>query len=76
MMKLPVVTGEKMAKIVSKLDFIMVHQKGSHQIWKHDDGRITTIPIHPGKNLSKGLIRQILNDIDLSVQEFIKLVRK
>ena len=72
-MKLPLVTGEEMAKIIHKLGFEMVHQKGSHTIWKHEDGRITTIPIHPGKDLGRGLIRKILNDIDISFEEYINL---
>ena len=72
-MKLPLVTGEEMTKIVHKLGFEMVHLKGSHTIWKHKDGRITTIPIHPGKDLGRGLIRKILNDIDISVEEYINL---
>ncbi|HDH28505.1 MAG TPA: addiction module toxin, HicA family [Euryarchaeota archaeon] len=56
-----------MCKIVSKLGFEMAHQTGSHTVWKHKDGRTTTIPIHPeGKKLPRGLIRKMLNDINLS----------
>jgi len=71
-MKLPLATGERMCKIVSKLGFGMVHQHGSHTVWKHKDGRTTTIPVHPGKELPRGLIRKILKDIDLSVEEYAK----
>ncbi|NMC05525.1 MAG: addiction module toxin, HicA family [Candidatus Lokiarchaeota archaeon] len=42
-MRLPVVTGDILCKVVARLGFSMVHQKGSHTVWKHDDGRITTI---------------------------------
>jgi len=45
-----------MCKIVSKLGFVMVHQKGSHTVRKHEDGRTTTIPLHSGKKLPRGLI--------------------
>ncbi len=72
-MKLPLVTGERMCKIVSKLGFELAHQKGSHTVWKHQDGRTTTITIHPGRKLPRGLIRKILNDIDLSIEEYLKL---
>jgi predicted RNA binding protein YcfA (HicA-like mRNA interferase family) len=72
-MKLPLVTGERLCKIVSKLGFRMVHQTGSHTVWKHEDGRTTTIPVHSGRELPRGLIRKILKDIDLSVDKFIKM---
>ena len=72
-MKLPLITGKDLCKIVTKLGFQMVHQKGSHTVWKHQDGRSTTIPIHPGKKLPRGLIRKILTDIEISHVEFLKL---
>ena len=72
-MKLPLITGRDFCKIVSKLGFTLIHQKGSHTVWKHLDGRSTTIPIHPGKQLPRGLIRKILGDIEISHEEYIKL---
>jgi predicted RNA binding protein YcfA (HicA-like mRNA interferase family) len=51
----------------------MVHQRGSHTVWVHPDGRTTTIPVHPGKDLPRGLIRKILKDIKLSVEEYVDL---
>ena len=75
-MKLPMVSGDTMCKVVSKLGFVKVHQKGSHTIWKHDDGRITTILLHKGKELGRGLIRKILDDIDMAVEEFTKMLKK
>ncbi len=72
-MKLPLITGEKLCKIASKLGFHMAHQTGSHTVWKHPDGRTTTIPIHPGRDLPRGLIRKILNDLDLSVNDYQKM---
>lgn len=72
-MKLPLVTGERMCKIVSKIGFKMARQTGSHTVWKHQDGRSTTIPVHPGRKLPRGLIRKILRDIDMSVDDYIRL---
>ncbi len=72
-MKLPLITGSDLCKILTKLGFRMVHQKGSHTVWIHPDGRTTTIPIHPARKLPRGLIRKILRDIELSVEEYIHL---
>ena len=72
-MKLPLVSGERMCKIVYKLGFEMVHRKGSHTVWRHEDGRTTTIPIHSGKELPRGLIKSILKDVELNVEDYLKM---
>ena len=51
----------------------MIHGKGSHVRFKHPDGRRTVVPIHSNEKLGKGLLRQILNQIELSKEEFEKL---
>ena len=51
----------------------MIRQKGSHTFWRHPDGKCTVVPIHRGEEIRKGLLRSILNDIELSVEEFEKL---
>ena len=72
-MKLPLISGEDMCKIVSKLGFEMVRQKGSHTVWKHEDGRTTTIPLHSGKKLPRGLIKKILKDVELPVEDYLRM---
>ncbi|NQE04348.1 hypothetical protein C5S32_00620 [ANME-1 cluster archaeon GoMg1] len=61
-----------MCKIVSKLGFEMVRQKGSYTVWKHEDGRTTTIPRHSGKKLPRGLIKKILKDVELPVEDYLR----
>jgi len=63
-----------MCKIVSKLGFVMVRQKGSHTVWKHEDGRTTTIPIYSGKKLPRGLIKKILKDVELPVEDYLRRI--
>jgi len=46
--------------------------EGSHIFFGHDDGRTTVVPMH-NRELSRGLLRKILNDINLSVEEYDKL---
>ena len=71
-MKLPLISGVDMCKIVSKLGFVMVRRKGSHTVWKHEDGRTTTIPIHSGKKLPRGLIKKIMKDVELPVEDYLR----
>ena len=74
--RLPSITAKDLAKAIKKYGFSFYRQKGSHQVWKHRDGRWTTIPIHPGENIGRGLFRKILRDLEMSPKEFIQLFRK
>lgn len=74
MPKLPIVTADKTVKALEKFGFQRIRQKGSHLRMKHEDGRVVTIPIHTGKTLGRGLLRKILRDAELSVEEFIELL--
>ncbi len=73
MAKLPRLTGKEVAKIVEKLGFIYDHTTGSHMIYKHSDGRKTTIPHHAGEEIGPGLLNKIIKkDLGISREEFIK----
>jgi predicted RNA binding protein YcfA (HicA-like mRNA interferase family) len=74
MPKLPTVTGHQVVNVLTQIDFQVVRQKGSHVRMKHEDGRAITIPMHAGKNIGKGLLRKILRDAELTVEEFIALL--
>jgi len=50
--------------------------RGDHFRFKHPDGRKTVVPIHNNEDLGKGLLREILNQIDLSKEEYERLRRK
>lgn len=76
MSKLPIVNAKQLEKLLLQLGFIIQRQKGSHKFYKHPDGRYTTLPHHPGEDLSRPLIKTILNQIDLSTEEFIQLLNK
>ncbi len=75
MSKLPVVSAKEFEKILLKLGFQIVRQKGSHRFYKHTDGRYTTLPHHPGEDISRPLIRAILRQIELEADEYIRLAK-
>ena len=70
--ELPVLKPREIAKILRRLDFEMVRQKGSHQQFRHADGRATTVPDHRGRDVSPLLLRQICKDIGLTTDEFLR----
>jgi len=76
MTKLPIVDFITMEKILYSLGFQAVRQKGSHIFFRHADGRTTTIPKHPGRDLARPLVREIIKEIELTPEEFVKVLRK
>lgn len=74
MSELPIVNAKQLEKLLLQLGFTVYRQKGSHKFYKHPDRRYTTLPHHSGEDLSRPLLRKILNQIDLSVEEFIQML--
>lgn len=70
--KSPVLKPREVAAILEKLGFVNVRQRGSHKQYRHKDGRTTTLPFHPGRDISPILLRQIAKDIGLTVEEFLR----
>lgn len=75
MSKLALIKPKKFIKILKKLGFKEKDAEGAHLFFKHHDGRTTVISIH-NKEISRGLLRKILNDIQLTVTDYDKLRKK
>lgn len=58
-----------------ELGFQFKRQKGSHVFYRHPDGRYTTLPHHGNQVLARPLIRQILREIEISPEEFSRLIQ-
>jgi predicted RNA binding protein YcfA (HicA-like mRNA interferase family) len=65
-----------MEKLLFKLGFERVRQKGSHVFYRHPDGRTTSVPHHRGRDLARPLIKEILREIELSSDEYEESLRK
>lgn len=73
--KLPQLTAKELIKILEKVGFEIKRQSGSHVFLKHQDGRTTVVPNHPGEKLDRGLLNKILKkDIQISREDFEKLL--
>ena len=75
MPKLPVITPKELVRVLGKLGFFEWHRVGSHAQWKHSGGRRITVPMHAGKDLKKKTLRGIINDLEISVEEFVKMLK-
>ena len=69
---IPVLKPREVVSILSALGFAEVRQRGSHKQFRHPDGRSTTVPFHPGRDVSPILLRQIAKDIGLTVEVFLE----
>ncbi len=65
--------AKEFIRAAEKLGFVRTRQKGSHARWRHQDGRATTIPVHPGTEIGGWLYHEILNQLGISEEEFRKL---
>jgi len=74
--KLILIDSSKMEKLLFKLGFEKVRQKGSHVFYRHPDGRYTTVPHHKGRMLARPLIREILKEIKMDVEEYNKYLQE
>ena len=73
MSKLPIISGQEMYRLLTKIGFRRVRQKGSHVFMGHPDGRSIVVPIHRGEDLGRGLTRTILSEAGLTVDEYLRL---
>jgi predicted RNA binding protein YcfA (HicA-like mRNA interferase family) len=69
---IPVLKPQEVVRILENLGFAQVRQKGSHKQFRHEDGRATTVPFHKGRDISPRLLKQIADDINLTVEEFLE----
>ncbi len=64
--------AREIIQIAHKLGFVFIRQKGSHAIYRHDDGTRITVPIHGSKEISPAVFHRILGDLKMTSREFWK----
>jgi predicted RNA binding protein YcfA (HicA-like mRNA interferase family) len=68
--RLKTLKARDIIRVLRSLGFSSVRQSGSHIFMMHLDGRATVVPQHGGEDIGRGLLRQILRDIEVSPEEF------
>lgn len=75
MPKLPTIKAKQMITVATKLGFIHEHTRGSHYIFRRpSDRKHLSIPVHSGHDLGCGLTRSLINDMDITPEEFLNLL--
>jgi len=83
--KLPSLDYDKVVKALASIGYAINNQKGSHIVMRlvdkqkytslfgcRNNDTMVVVPAH--KPLGKGMLRTIIKEIDLSVDEFCKLI--
>ena len=74
MTRLPRLKGREVMRLLEKVGFRVIRTRGSHFFLKHSDGRVTSVPVHAGEIIGPGLLRSILRDIDMSIEDLLSLL--
>jgi len=71
--KLPMVSGDECIAALQKLGYRVKRIKGSHA-WLVCTGK-ASLPVPKHKELGKGILRKIIHTAEISVEEFIELLK-
>jgi len=70
MPKLPAVSGKQAARAFERAGWVLARQAGSQMIYtKQGQDLVLSIPNH--KQLDKGLLRRLVRDAGMTIEEFI-----
>ena len=72
MPRLPILSGREIIKTLNKLGYSEVRQHSSHIRLSCLNRRSVTVPDY--RVVSRGLLRKILRDAELSIEEFLRLL--
>jgi predicted RNA binding protein YcfA (HicA-like mRNA interferase family) len=70
----PAVPGIKVVRALERAGFKVTRVSGSHHVMRHPDGRTVPIPVHPGRDMPKGTLRNVLAIIGMEADELRKLL--
>jgi len=66
----PVCNAKEATRLLGRCGFALIAQKGSHQKWRHPNGRQVIVPCHGSKPIPIGTLKSIIEGAGLSVEEF------
>jgi predicted RNA binding protein YcfA (HicA-like mRNA interferase family) len=72
--KLPRLTAIEIIRILEKHGFDLARQSGSHKIFKNSEGKRTTVPFHASKVLHPKLLKSILKEANLTIEDLKKFL--
>jgi predicted RNA binding protein YcfA (HicA-like mRNA interferase family) len=68
--RFPDCTAKTVLRVLRKQGFAKVGQKGSHQKWRHSNGRQVIVAMHGNKSIPISTLKSIIEGSGLSVDDF------
>jgi len=68
--RLPICDAKDVIRVLRRHRFVRVGQKGSHQKWRHADGRQVIVADHGSKPIPLGTLKSIIEGSKLSPDDF------
>ena len=74
--RLPALKARDVIRALRAGGFSIVRTSGSHYRMVHDTDptRMTVVPVHAGKDIPRGTLRDIIKQAGLTVDEFLDLL--
>jgi predicted RNA binding protein YcfA (HicA-like mRNA interferase family) len=77
MPRLSPVSPKRLMKLLEREGFVCIRIKGSHHyFYNSENGLTTTVPAHSNRDVGVGLLKDILNDLHWSAEEFNKKLNR
>ena len=76
MTDLPSVRADRLIRALERAGFFVHHVSGSHYVLKHPfyrDRRVV-VPYHGGRDVKRGVLRSVLRQAGMTVQELLDLL--
>ena len=70
MSRLRLCSYREFSKVAERVGFRWVRCAGSHNSFRHADGRVVVIPDHGADPIVRPLARQLIRDLGLSVDQY------
>ena len=68
--RFPIRNAKEVIKVLRKHGFVLVAQSGSHQKWRHENGRQVIVAMHGSKPIPIGTLKSIIEGSGLDVEDF------
>ena len=68
--RFPVRNAKEVVKVLRQHGFILIAQSGSHQKWRHTNGRQVIVAMHGSKPIPLGTLKSIIEGSGLDVEDF------
>lgn len=76
MTRLRLVPYRELSKVAEAAGFHWVRREGSHNTFRNAEGRIVVIPDHGSQVIVRPLLRKILRDMGLSLEQYHNILER